>query len=364
MKTEATRRGFEPKRPGGEELYNNIVVKCTVQGEVLTGDRDDLRVCGECEACQLHGYVTRTVDWFNRASENTKKVFVCGLARRMPSEELIQYIQHLIQPICCKDYTYSRTRSAPGLSRDQVSSHGDRTLDVEGLQAEIFDTWHWFAHTSHYAKMNYMLELLKLCDSHLLLTLKNQMRTVAMSSQRGLVEEMLTKMEERQHSDQANDQGTGGDNLAYDSDTASEETFISNKHPNLAFLKECKDPKQYTMDAKNPLSGRTFAKESRLRKQHRIKVLNKAIADEKKVAVKTATRRSGQGHHLTKGGGDGTVEPADTLPLYSQSAASGISKFKDFVRELPVYLSKYILNFLDKKSIASCVQVSRIWRGK
>ena len=121
-----------------------------------------------------------------------------------------------------------------------------------------------------------MLELLKLCDSHLLLTLRHQMRTVAMSSQRGIVENMLKRLEDKQPTDQE------AEEMDYESD-ASEETFLTDNHPNLAFLKECKNPKDFTMEAKNPLSGRTFARESRLRKQQRMKALNKIKTEEKKL---------------------------------------------------------------------------------
>ena len=91
---------------------------------------------------------------FLRASENTKKIFLCGLARRITSSSLIGYIQQLIQPIACKDYTYSRSRSSPGVVMDEVPFHGDRTLDVDALENEIFETWHWFGETSHYGKVS------------------------------------------------------------------------------------------------------------------------------------------------------------------------------------------------------------------
>ena len=62
-----SRRGEKKK----EDLYNNLTVKCTLmdveKGEVVVmTDRDDIRVCGTCDACQLHYYVTRTTDWFSR----------------------------------------------------------------------------------------------------------------------------------------------------------------------------------------------------------------------------------------------------------------------------------------------------------
>ena len=69
----------------------------------------------------------------------------------------------------------------------------------------------------------------------------------------------------------------------YDSES-SDETFVSANHPNLAFLREVKVPRDYTLEAKNPLTGRTFAKESRNRKQMRLKALNKLKQEEKRCA--------------------------------------------------------------------------------
>ena len=37
---------------------------------------------------------------------------------------------------------------------DEVPFHGDRTLNVDALENEIFETWHWFGETSHYGKVS------------------------------------------------------------------------------------------------------------------------------------------------------------------------------------------------------------------
>ena len=47
-----------------EILYKNLTVKCSLlEGK---SDRDDIRVCGTCDACQLQNYVSRTNDWFQK----------------------------------------------------------------------------------------------------------------------------------------------------------------------------------------------------------------------------------------------------------------------------------------------------------
>ncbi|MEE6506784.1 hypothetical protein FKM82_007854 [Ascaphus truei] len=54
-------------------------------------------------------------------------------------------------------------------------------------------------------------------------------------------------------------------------------------------------------------------------------------------------------------------DPSLMVVPTSFKAASGVSKYKDFVRCLPVHLSKRILGLLNKKSLVSCSFVSRHW---
>ncbi|XP_063125086.1 F-box and WD repeat domain containing 10 isoform X1 [Rattus norvegicus] len=44
-----------------------------------------------------------------------------------------------------------------------------------------------------------------------------------------------------------------------------------------------------------------------------------------------------------------------------QLLSSGFSKYRDFIRDLPLHLSKYILRMLDKNSLNKCVFVSQHW---
>ncbi|NWJ10074.1 FBW10 protein, partial [Crypturellus undulatus] len=68
--------------------------------------------------------------------------------------------------------------------------------------------------------------------------------------------------------------------------------------------------------------------------------------------------------------GPGTVDKLSTV----SSVATGVSvvpgsfhsvfhinKYKDFIRCLPAHLSKYILGLLDRKSLSTCVAVSKCW---
>lgn len=41
---------------------------------------------------------------------------------------------------------------------------------------------------------------------------------------------------------------------------------------------------------------------------------------------------------------------------------AGVCRFKDFIRSLPVHLSKFILGMLDKNSLTNCLCISKHWR--
>lgn len=59
---------------------------------------------------------------------------------------------------------------------------------------------------------------------------------------------------------------------------------------------------------------------------------------------------------------DYIVDPATCTILTSCKAYSGASKYKDFIRCLPVHLAKYILSFLDQASLVNALCVNQKWR--
>ena len=57
----------------------------------------------------------------------------------------------------------------------------------------------------------------------------------------------------------------------------------------------------------------------------------------------------------------GSVDPTCLVAPSSAKAYAGVAKHRDFVRQLPVHLAKYILSFLDQVSLFHCVSVSKYW---
>lgn len=58
-----------------------------------------------------------------------------------------------------------------------------------------------------------------------------------------------------------------------------------------------------------------------------------------------------------------SVDPACMVISTSSKAFSGVARHKDFIRSLPVHLSKYILKLLDKTSLSHALLVSQNWRA-
>ena len=57
-----------------------------------------------------------------------------------------------------------------------------------------------------------------------------------------------------------------------------------------------------------------------------------------------------------------SLDPTFMVLPNSVKAHSGVARYKDFVRLLPVHISKLILAFLDQVSLNNCVCVSKNWR--
>lgn len=57
------------------------------------------------------------------------------------------------------------------------------------------------------------------------------------------------------------------------------------------------------------------------------------------------------------------IDPTCLVAAGSAKAQSGVSQYKDFIRYLPIHLSKYILGSLDQASLNNCTRVSKKWKN-
>lgn len=57
-----------------------------------------------------------------------------------------------------------------------------------------------------------------------------------------------------------------------------------------------------------------------------------------------------------------SIDPSVIVVASPSVSYLGVSKYKDFIRCLPVHLSKYIFSLLDKNSLTNCLCISKHWR--
>uniref|UniRef100_G3UG87 Uncharacterized protein n=2 Tax=Loxodonta africana TaxID=9785 RepID=G3UG87_LOXAF len=150
--------------------------------------RNDLvPVCQKCETCILAWKIFSTKEWFRRISEVSQRWFLVSVLKQLNSLYLLHYFQNILQTTQGKDFIYSRTRIH--LSKKEgkiVKSSLNQMLDktVEQKMKEILC---WFGSSTHWTKANYTLLLLQMCDPKLLLTAANVVRVLFLRERSAVV---------------------------------------------------------------------------------------------------------------------------------------------------------------------------------
>lgn len=131
---------------------------------------DLVPVCYSCKSCIVSWKIFSTREWFMRASHTTQRQFLVGIIKRLKKRDLLKYVWNILQSVNGKDFTYTRSCVSSNLT---ASSTLDRALDPRRLEQAMTDLWRWFLSASFWTKANYMLLLLRMCDSRLLLMAAN-----------------------------------------------------------------------------------------------------------------------------------------------------------------------------------------------
>ncbi|XP_060063470.1 F-box and WD repeat domain containing protein 10B-like [Ylistrum balloti] len=274
------------------------------------------KACGQCESCQLNTKLKEAKEWLGKFGDHSKKRFMLGLMRRFQSVDLLQQMVTLLQPLLYKDFTYARSRTTPSLKTDTASLSSDRAVPSKDVEAFILTTWNWFQKANYWSKANYAMSLLQLCDSHLLHILGTQARTLLVS-------------EERAASFAAED-----DLLEAASIASTNYTYQSDERPDLDLL--IRATPEYGIPKLNPLTGEELFLDDEIE--------NDDSGDESFTSMDILS-----------------VDPACMVVPTSAKASSGVAKYKDFIRFLPVHIAKYVLGFLDIATLHNALCVSNYW---
>ncbi|XP_063961224.1 F-box and WD repeat domain containing protein 10B-like [Lytechinus pictus] len=296
--------------------------------EFNIGQSPDLRclaakgttTCTRCESCVVRTRLLDTRQWFPRAGETSRKKFVLGLVRRFNSANLFSYIVGILKPLCGKDYLYSRSRANPGLVGDHVDAGCDRALRKQVIDTMMSDTLRWFASAPYWSKSNYALGVLQTCNGELVHAVYKFSQTMLMN--------------ERQKQLQRNK------NIDYENESLADTVFSyqSFEHPNHNLLRAASSAYSH------PISP--FQEDDDLLAPDHV-----TVEDESEDDVISSFSSSSLA----------SLDPTCVVVPAMGRALSGIRQYVDFVRELPVHLSKYILSFLDYEDLMNCGGVSPHW---
>ncbi|XP_064423698.1 F-box and WD repeat domain containing protein 10B isoform X2 [Latimeria chalumnae] len=305
-----------------------------------------LPVCGVCENCLLASKLSWTKEWFVRAGEQSKRRFVLGITRRIHSPDLLEKLEHVLQPTLGKDFTYSRSSVNPSLLQDLSRCSSDRALDKKFLNKEMAETWEWFTQGTEWTKANYALGLFQLCNAQILHVIGNLIR-------------VLLVRERSAHPKEAK----GYKELDHLSLSDSHYSYRTEDHPELELLIQASEYKAITpaTDLKGLISPEGLSDDMETVGTTQSESTRSRTASSLIQEVESLCRSLGQGDAESEGDAIYLDEPALMIVPTSFQSTSGVSRYKDFIRCLPVYLAKYILGFLDAHCLNRCQHVSKHW---
>ncbi|XP_027989671.2 F-box and WD repeat domain containing protein 10B isoform X2 [Eptesicus fuscus] len=288
-------------------------------------------VCQRCETCILARKIFTTKEWFRRVGDIAQRRFLVSILGQLDSLYLLHYFQTILQTTQGKDFIYNRSRidlrkQEGDIMKFSVNQMLDRT--IEQNMKEILC---WFGSSTHRTKAKYTLLLLQMCDPKLLLIAANVIRVLFQREQDTILE------------------------LGQD--------------PNhmLLFPEKYYNPQ---LDTPNGYwTARTRSTSFPLSKDSEGKSLLKNVGWETSntegqwksslQCISEMNSLSSRKAHMLKAG----HIPSNLLVDLDvvRDLSSGACKYRDFIRQLPIHLSKYILSMLDKNTLIRCASVSQHW---
>ncbi|XP_036125420.1 CMT1A duplicated region transcript 1 protein [Molossus molossus] len=286
-------------------------------------------VCQKCETCIVARKIFYTKEWFQRIDETTQRRFLVSILRQLDNLYLLHYFKSILETTQGKDCIYNRSRINLGKEEEKMFSLNQ--MLEKTVKQKMRKTVCWFGNSTLRTKANYTLLLLQMCDPKLLLTAADVIRVLFQKEQNNI-----------SGLDQDFNHAFLFPGKDYDPQSDTSYVYLAAKTKNISF----------------PMS-KYSGKESLLKNAGREayntegqwKSSLQCIYDMKRLFSKKAD--------TPKAGGT----PSDLLADLDdvKDLSSGASKYRDFIRRLPIHLSKYILSMLDKTTLNRCALVSQHW---
>ncbi|XP_041521306.1 CMT1A duplicated region transcript 1 protein [Microtus oregoni] len=292
---------------------------------------DWVPVCQKCETCVLAWKIFATKEWFRRVSDISQRRFLVSILGQLNSLYLLHYFQNILQTTQGKDFIYNRSRikfsRKEGKEEKVVKSSLNQMLDKTAEQ-KMKEILYWFGNSTHRTKANYTLLLLQMCDSKLLLTAADAIRVL-------FVKEW--------------------NNISGLNQDSNDIMFFPEKSYNPAsdtsYVHWAARPKPMSFPMSRPSRNKMGAENGKDTTEEKGKSSLQCISEmNKQISGKAGVSRLAD-------------DPCNLLLSLDevQVLSSGSSKYRDFIRYLPLHISKYILRMLDKNSLNKCYFVSQHW---
>ncbi|XP_057630680.1 F-box and WD repeat domain containing protein 10B isoform X4 [Chionomys nivalis] len=292
---------------------------------------DWVPVCQKCETCVLAWKIFATKEWFRRVSDISQRRFLVSILGQLNSLYLLHYFQNILQTTQGKDFIYNRSRikfsRKEGKEEKVVKSSLNQMLDKTAEQ-KMKEILYWFGNSTHRTKANYTLLLLQMCDSKLLLTAADAIRVLFVKEWNNI------------------------SGLNQDSNNIM---FFPEKSYNPAsdtsYVYWAAKPKPMSFPMSRPSRNKMGAENEKDATEEKGKSSLQCISEmNKQISGKAGVSRLAD-------------DPCNLLLSLDevQVLSSGSSKYRDFIRYLPLHISKYILRMLDKNSLNKCIFVSQHW---
>ena len=317
--------------------------------------------CGKCEACKLGSQLLYTKEWFLRCSDQSQRQFVLGLVHRYNSTDLHEYTNALLTTLEGKDFIYARSRNRPSLKGDSSGPPSNHALNTVQLRKDILNCLNWFEESPYWTKCNFMLGIMQSCSAQLLHIIGSESRSFCLVHDDQYLSEIDSKHIE---------------------DLDPEESSLKNEGLSLkvTFNSICQtSSNSLTPDiTERPRSARRSLSFKSIKKSQDLSLTASQPEWNCKDDLKSlGTKRLGSAKHthLQVWNNDNevpydnelydddyvSVEPS-SADMQLSSSCLLLQHNKDFIRCLPVHLSKLILSYLDKASLVNCLCISRHWR--
>ncbi|CAF0893544.1 unnamed protein product [Adineta ricciae] len=256
--------------------------------------------CGQCKACLVDSHIQEAKDWWLQTNDLVRRRFLLALISRLKLDLLDRLAQILKPFVNAKDYTYARNKVDRGTRPSTGSAKRTQDSDPIKRQEEATKLIQWFNDEDKYSQGSFILSILQWCDGHLIFTIAVNIFSIQ--------------------------------DMDSDDEDCHNDFNITNRS---RFSSAVTVPTQAAMSipsATAPILKRP--KTSGPSTTHR------------KSAVSFALPLSNNN--------DSDIE--------TPSPTKRVPKYKDFIRQLPIYLAKSILNMLDIQSLDKCKLVSAYWK--